>query len=322
MDHETDLLPEAQIFEVKEEEKLVESTSRNGEIFPESEISSDAKVLHREDPLEICSEQVPELLPETLTAPYLEDTMAIKMEIAEEPSSSMDVPTDEEAETQEKHTFEYDKAPYGEYGSIPNPIPNPIPNYEPNRIPNGSFSGLPNGIPNPQYGRPYAAPNTLYNPYSMENKAPGGAYGTSGYPGNRTTNPYEPGYYQQGSFGAGHVPNGYGAGYGQYPYYQGQNPFHMPCSAPMPVQKKNRKPVISMILSLIAMGFLNYFPFIALIFAVIGVCVAFTGLMEGRIGTGAKVCGCIGLGLGIIAMILSVAMLIMLLSLSVQIMNR
>ena len=87
---------------------------------------------------------------------------------------------------------------------------------------------------------------------------------------------------------------------------------------PMPKEKKNHKPVISLIFGLLAMGVLNFFPFIALVLGVTALCTGYIGLKKGELTTGQRVCGFIGLGLGIISLIISISMLIMLLSLSIR----
>lgn len=88
-----------------------------------------------------------------------------------------------------------------------------------------------------------------------------------------------------------------------------------------PKEKKNFKTVISLVLGILAMGVLNYFPLIALIIGAAAVCTGFFGLRKGTHSTGSMICGLIGLALGIISMILSVTMLVMLLSLYIQVAN-
>ena len=92
-----------------------------------------------------------------------------------------------------------------------------------------------------------------------------------------------------------------------------------PYSATFVPEKKNRKPVVSLIFSLIAMGFLNYYPFVALVCGIMAICTAFVGLRKDKVTAGQKVCGLIGLFLGIFALIISVTMLVMLLSMFIQV---
>lgn len=160
-----------------------------------------------------------------------------------------------------------------------------------------------------------------YSTFCAANGSPSGLYSMPQRPVGQTSNPYESGYYQQSR-----PANPYGAEYERYshdPYIHGYSGYGYPMSrrAPMPSRKKNRKPVVSLILGVLAMGVLNYFPFIALVLGLIAVCTAFAGLREDGIPTGQKVCGFIGLGLGIIALVISIAMLVMLLSLIIKVSN-
>ena len=143
-------------------------------------------------------------------------------------------------------------------------------------------------------------------------------HGTYGYTPN--SNPYQQGYYR---------PTAYGAGYPQTqaPYYGGNYvplireaayTSSTPYAPPKPVVRKNNKPVCALILGILAMGILNFMPFVALILSVIAVCTGYTGLKQGELTKGKQICGFIGLGLGIVGLILSVTMLTMLLSLSVR----
>ncbi len=179
--------------------------------------------------------------------------------------------------------------------------------FEPFDAPNASY-----GAPNAPYGAPNEPYGTHTTPYDMPQQ-----------PVRYGGNPYEAGYYRQNQYA-----NYYNSG--QNPYYgnpyaplygDGGSGYAMAQRAPMPVRKKNRKPVVSLVLSLLAMGFLYYFPFVALVLGLIAICTAYIGLKEGRITTGQKVCGCIGLGLGIIALVISIAMLVMLLSLIIKVAN-
>ncbi len=151
--------------------------------------------------------------------------------------------------------------------------------------------------------------------------ASGGSYPHSG--AGNSVNPYQQGYYSPTSYGPGYAP-------GQVPYYGGNYvPLNReaayappaPYSAPPTVVRKNNKTIGSLIVGVLAMGVLNFMPFVALILSIIAICTGYTGLKQGELTKGKRICGFIGLALGIISLILSVTMLIMLLTLFVQAMN-
>ena len=134
------------------------------------------------------------------------------------------------------------------------------------------------------------------------------------------TNPYQKGYYR---------PTAYGNGYpqGQIPCYGGnyvpliREVAYTPAApyAPhKPVVQKNHKLLCSLILGILAMGILNFMPFVAFILSLIALCTGYSGLKQGEISKGKRVCGYVGLALGIIGLILSVTMLTMLLTLSLR----
>ena len=85
-----------------------------------------------------------------------------------------------------------------------------------------------------------------------------------------------------------------------------------------PVVQKNHKLLCSLILGILAMGILNFMPFVAFILSLIALCTGYSGLKQGEISKGKRVCGYVGLALGIIGLILSVTMLTMLLTLSLR----
>lgn len=156
------------------------------------------------------------------------------------------------------------------------------------------------GVPNQPYGIPngtYPIPNY---PYGMANNPYGNPYNPYGVPSNTYSG------YQQPFYGG--VPNG---GYGNGNYF--------PMGYTMPTKKKNPKPVIGLIMSLIALGFLNFFPVVALACGIVAMCLSYIGLRKDEVTTGRKICGLIGLGVGIFTLIISVAMLVMLLSMYMQV---
>ena len=94
-----------------------------------------------------------------------------------------------------------------------------------------------------------------------------------------------------------------------------------PYGTPTVIVQKNHKTVASLILGILAVGVLNYMPFVALVLSIIGICMGYTGLRQGELPKGKRICGYIGLALGIICLILSVTMLVMLLSMFIQAVN-
>ena len=233
-------------------------------------------------------------------------------------------------ECQEGQPVAGDDPVRSEAPNVPNggqPTPDGIPKAPyngsaiPYRAPSASYGAQPNaprGVPNTPYGAPYGAPNV---PYGM----PGGAnYGNNGQNSvpqdlrNRSNDPYAPGYYAQNPYS--NPPYGNGNYYG--PSYQGNMYAPAMQNRPaMPRKKKNRNTVVSLIFGALAVGIMNFFPFIGLVAAVIAVCSAFTGLKDNGITPGKKACGIIGMGLGVFALTISIAMLVMLLSMSIQVMH-
>ncbi len=174
---------------------------------------------------------------------------------------------------------------------------------EPNREPPVSRP-VDNRTPygNPEQGYPYGAvPNAAYD-----------------YPPKG--NPYQQGYYRSAPYGQTYVP-------GQAPYYGGNYvPLNReaaytppaPYAHPKPVVQKNNKPVGALVLGILAMGILNFMPFVALVLSIIALCTGYTGLRQGELTKGKRICGYFGLALGIIGLILSVTMLSMLLALIIR----
>ena len=177
-------------------------------------------------------------------------------------------------------------------------------NNEPSERPNYPYSAPVQsyGVPN----QPYGVPNGTYpisnSPYGTANNPYGNPYNPYGAPSNTYSG------YQQPFYGG--VPNG---GYGNGNYF--------PTGYTMPTKKKNPKPVIGLIMSLIALGILNFFPVIALVCGIVAMCLSYIGLRKDEVTTGQKICGLIGLGVGIFTLIISVAMLVMLLSMYMQVMK-
>lgn len=169
-------------------------------------------------------------------------------------------------------------------------------------------------------GTPYVGSDQGYAPKGYAYGNPNvGAYPPQGNRGN----PYRQGYYGSTSYNQGYGP-------GQSPYYGGnyvplmrEAAYAPPVAyqAPAVVVRKNNKTVASLILGILAVGVLNYIPFVALVLSIIGICMSYTGLKQGELTKGKRICGYIGLGLGIICLILSVTMLAMLLSMFVKAIN-
>lgn len=173
--------------------------------------------------------------------------------------------------------------------------------------PNGNFRSNHAQTPNSNYpqggtygprgSHPQNIPCTPNGgPAPMRNYPP-----TAGYPTNGT---YPP--------GGPYAPMGNNPPNGSYAPYS-------PVSQPYVGEKKNRMPFISLVLGILAMGVLNYFPFIALILGVSALCTGYMGLKKSTLNTAGRICGLVGLALGIISLILSVTMLVMLLSLSIRV---
>ena len=90
----------------------------------------------------------------------------------------------------------------------------------------------------------------------------------------------------------------------------------------MKKQKKNRKPVTAMIMGLIALLALNYYPLVAFVLGLLALCKAFRGIRaEGTCG-GKKFCGILGMILGIFTLAISSSMLVMLLTLTVKVLGK
>ncbi len=185
------------------------------------------------------------------------------------------------------------------------------------------------GEQEPMYDRP--ASDYGYDPYETVQQAPYRCdpYETAqqapyGYPPREPQgNPYDRSYYGRPGYGQSYAPN-------QQPYYTGNyvplireaahTPMmpYTPYTQPTPIVRKNNKTVTALILGIIAMGVLNFMPFVALILSIVGVCTGYSGLVQGELTKGKRICGYIGLALGIIGLILSVTMLITLLTLSIR----
>ena len=139
-----------------------------------------------------------------------------------------------------------------------------------------------------------SAPGHVYGqPMNMGQGSPRNAGFESAY--GRTlsrnpANPYSPDYYSAGGYRAPYVP-------------------YSPVRVPV---QKNNKPITALVLGSLAMVFLNYFPFVAMVLGIVAICIGFSGLKQGELTKGKRVCGLIGLSLGIVSLILSVTMLIML----------
>ena len=169
-------------------------------------------------------------------------------------------------------------------------------------------------------GIPYVGSDQSYAPNGYAYGGPnGGAYP----PQENRGNPYRQGYYGSTAYNQGYGP-------GQSPYYGGNYVPLMreaaytpsvPYGAPTVIVQKNHKTVASLILGILAVGVLNYMPFVALVLSIIGICTGYTGLRQGELPKGKRICGYIGLALGIICLILSVTMLVMLLSMFIQAVN-
>ncbi len=160
--------------------------------------------------------------------------------------------------------------------------------------------------------------------HSYEDRPPCGeeepSYPYQAPPKENHSNPYARGYYSPAYYGRPY-------GQGQMPCFGGgyvplnrEAAYEPPTSytAPKPVVVKNKKPVGSLILGLLAMGILNYMPFVALVLSIIAICTGYTGLKEGELTKGKRICGYIGLALGVIGLVLSVTMLITLLTLIIR----
>lgn len=135
---------------------------------------------------------------------------------------------------------------------------------------------------------------------------------------NGTSNPYQPGYYRQSPYVQTYYPGGAGHYGGAFGSRGGGGSGPVTYVPAVPVEKKNGMTVASLILGVLAMAVLNYFPFPAFVMGIMAICTAYTGLQAGALTKGKRVCGYIGLALGIISLVLSVTMLVMLLSLTLK----
>ncbi len=166
-------------------------------------------------------------------------------------------------------------------------IPANIPREAPMAYPSGNETFRGNAPVQAGMGYAYGQPGA-FNPYQN---------GNNGQPVNRNSpNPYSPDYYKA---------NGYGAPYAS----------QLPPRIPV---RKNRKPVTSLILGSVAMVVLYFIPFVAMVLGIIALCIGFSGLRQGELSKGKRACGIIGLVLGSISLLLSVAMLFTLLVLSIR----
>lgn len=132
----------------------------------------------------------------------------------------------------------------------------------------------------------------------------------SAAPEDRTQrSPYGVGYYHRTGYGTPYVSQ-------QPPYYGGIGvPMYQEAAPapPMPIVKERKETVFSLILGIVAMGLVNFIPFIPLVLGIIATCTGYIGLRQGELTKGKRICGCLGLALGIISLILSAMLLTMLL---------
>ncbi len=191
---------------------------------------------------------------------------------------------------------------YGNYGA-PNPYYN-------------NMNTMPRGSETPRNGSEivYDRMGSANVNAGEANRAPNMPLTGAQPPSGNRRNPYERGYYDRPPYGSPYppTPNGYYGGNFGYPSY----------GYPVKKQKKNKKPVVSLILGCIALCVLNYFPLVAFILGLLALCFGFKGLQEGNIGGGKKFCGIMGLILGIFTLFASSTMLIILISLGMRAMSQ